>query len=390
MLLYVHVPFCKKRCLYCAFSSQAVGNGPLPDDFIPLLLEEIELWAADPLTRTAGPVTSVFFGGGTPSLLAARDIGRVLDRAAQRFNFDKDIEITLEGNPESLRDPGRIADYAAAGVNRFSMGAQSMHDADLRLLGRIHDAACVREARMALRAAPCASVNIDLMWGLPGQTTSAWLDTLRAAINLEPDHLSCYALTLEDGTPMAERQWHGACALPDEEECASMYLEGCQFMETHGLAQYEISNFAAPGCQCRHNLGYWHGLNYAGAGPAAVASMNNLRRENPSDYACWRKRVQTGSLWNSAQQISAHDRLFETVMLRLRTIEGLPMALYSAATGREFKTEHARLLAELESTGLAVTDKNRVRLTRRGLLVSNDIVARLFETMDLSLDTPCQ
>ncbi len=383
MLLYIHVPFCRSRCRYCAFHSRAIGAGAVPAAYVPALLEELAWWAQSaPSPRGGRRITSVFFGGGTPSLLEPRDIGAVIETADRLIGIERGAEITMEGNPESLRDGGRNAGYAACGVNRFSMGVQSMHDGDLRRLGRVHTAAQAADAAAALRAAGDAALSMDLMWGLPGQDTAAWLDSLRRTLDLGPDHLSCYALTLEEGTDMARTRWAGALALPDEDECARMYLEGCALMESCGIAQYEISNFAAPGRRCRHNMGYWQGLDYVGIGPAAVSTVGGRRVEHPADFDLWREQVRHGRVMDDAELLSARDRLLETVMLRLRTTDGLPLALYREACGHDFADDHAGLVPDLAAAGLLVLGPDRVRLTRRGLLVSNDIVARLFEDME--------
>ncbi len=382
MLLYIHVPFCRSRCRYCAFHSQAIGAGSVPDGYIDTLLDELACWASlIDAPRGGRRITSIFFGGGTPSLLAPRDIGTVIETADQCFGVAADAEITMEGNPESLQTRERAAGWTACGVNRFSMGVQSMHDDDLRRLGRIHTAAQVRSAVDVLRQAGDATLSMDLMWGLPGQNTHAWLDNLRQALDLGPTHLSCYALTLEEGTPMADTRWSGALALPDEDECERMYLEGCALMEDRGIVQYEISNFAARGRRCRHNMGYWHGLDYLGIGPAAVSTISGRRIEHPADTAVWRAQVRQGRIMEGAEPLSQHDRLLETVMLRLRTTDGLPLAR-CRAVGHDFAAAHATLIADLAAAGLLVSEPDRVRLTRRGLLVSNDIVARLFEEME--------
>ncbi|MDO5536108.1 MAG: radical SAM family heme chaperone HemW [Desulfovibrionaceae bacterium] len=400
MLLYIHVPYCRSKCLYCSFYSRPFAGHSVPDEYRVTLLEELRWWGrhqdllfparnvpaeeASDQKRPAA-VTSVFFGGGTPSLLSAEDVGAILDAAAGCFSLAADAEVSLEGNPESLT-PRKIRDLAHAGVNRLSMGVQSMHEEDLRMLGRIHTAAQVRTACEAAHAAGIRSFNLDLMWALPGQTTAAWLDNLRQVCELAPDHLSCYALTIEEGTPLSgmllpDRQG-GLPPLPEEDECERMYLEGAAFLESRGIRQYEISNYARDGHRCRHNLGYWHGLDYLGLGPSAVSTIGCRRLTSQPDTALWQRLVAAGAMPGTAEPLSARDRLYETVMLRLRMTDGLPLALYERMAGRGFAEDHAALLPALIENGLMTIDSERVALTRMGLLVSNDIVARLFEDMD--------
>lgn len=390
MLLYLHVPFCRQRCLYCSFYSQALGRRTVPADYVQTLIQEIRLWgmhscafqAMNDDQGGAATITSVFFGGGTPSLLDAADVAAILDTCASTFSIAQDAEITLEGNPESLRDTSKTKALARAGINRISMGVQSMHNDDLLGLGRIHTVADVRAARDAIRAAGIASLNLDLMWGLPGQREAAWIDNLRLVCELEPEHLSCYALTIEEGTVLGERARAGTLTLPDEETCGRMYAEGLSFLEDQGFCQYEISNYARTGCQCRHNLGYWHNENYLGAGPAAVSTLNGTRCTNPDDYGLWLAQVRKGQFTQDRERLSAHDQLLETVMLRLRMREGLPLALYHALSGREFLSDHEVLVSALRQDGLMTVENGFAALTGKGLLVSNDIVARLFETID--------
>ncbi|MCC8194269.1 MAG: radical SAM family heme chaperone HemW, partial [Deltaproteobacteria bacterium] len=263
MLLYIHVPFCRAKCRYCAFYSVPLPGPEALRAYTDTLLREIAFWG-DALGNV--PVESIFFGGGTPSLLPPKAVKAVLDRVRRAFTVSPKAEISMEANPESFLAIGYAHEIASLGVNRISLGVQSLDDDALSALGRPHTR---REALMAYelaRAADFSSVSLDLIWGLPGQRRRDWTRELAEAASLRPDHLSCYGLTLEEGTPMAAANADGLIALPEEQEQAAMYVEGAEYLETAGLLQYEISNFARMGFQCRHNLGYWESRDYLGLG----------------------------------------------------------------------------------------------------------------------------
>ncbi len=384
MRLYLHIPFCRGRCRYCAFYSTVLERGAIPDSFTDALLAELAWRIGDPsLTDSlAGPLESVFFGGGTPSLLSARQTERLLRAAERAFGLAADAEVTLEGNPESLQDPGKLRDLRSAGVTRLSLGVQSFDDGELRRLGRLHTAAQALRAAELARAAGFPSLSLDLMWGLPGQSTEGWLATLERACGLEPQHLSAYALTLEEGTPLAREMARNPSALPGEESLAGMYEAGCGFLAGRGFTQYEISSFARPGFRCRHNLGCWRGEDYLGIGPAAVSTLGNRRFSQTADLAVWLESAGKGSFSPAEETLDEKTKLLECVMLRLRTAEGLPLALYRSLRGRDFLEEHGELARALLSRDLLRVEDGRAALTSRGMLVSNDILARLFEALD--------
>jgi len=281
MLVYIHVPFCRRKCRYCAFHSEVMptsGSGWKLRRYTDTLFLEIAAWG-DRLGRQQ--VTSVFFGGGTPSILPARTIGHILDRIHRTFDLsDPKAEVTLEANPESLRSRLQAKEYLRAGVNRVSLGVQSLDDAMLEALGRLHSVREAVEAFSAVRGAGCANISLDLIWGLPGQSVKAWLTQLTEILRLQPDHLSCYNLTLEEGTLMSSDCEHGVIALPPERDQAAMFMQGSELLEEAGFVQYEVSNFARMGFQCRHNLGYWEGEDYIGFGPSATSTVSGRRWTN--------------------------------------------------------------------------------------------------------------
>ncbi|GAB6126801.1 radical SAM family heme chaperone HemW [Humidesulfovibrio idahonensis] len=387
--LYVHTPFCRAKCSYCAFFSEPVGPGG-PDAsalarFLAALETEMSLQAPAWADNFAlGPAPSLFFGGGTPSLLGPEGLARVFDLVRERFPLAPGAEITMEANPDSA-GPELLRTARALGVNRLSLGVQSLDDRALAALGRVHDARQAMDAFHDARAAGFDNIGLDLIFGLPGQTPESWLATLRQAVALEPEHLSCYGLTIEPGTPLAADAATLA-ALPDEDAQAEMFLRGGEFLEAEGFAQYEISNFARPGRQCRHNLACWQGRDVLGFGPAAVSTMTSAaqrpaqawRWANPASFAAWEALVLAGNVGQAGrEELSAEVRGREALMLGLRTADGLDLAAHMARTGADLRSRHPQLLEQLGQAGLVTLSPQRLRLTRAGMLVSNSIIRAL-------------
>ena len=378
MLLYIHVPFCRRKCRYCAFYSEGVGSASSS--------ERIALWADALLTdmrRSASElgrpaVETVFFGGGTPSLLPPNIMGRILDEAAAQFRLAGGAEVSMEANPDSV-PLERAKAFLAAGVNRVSLGVQALDDALLSSIGRIHDKSAALAAYRSLREAGCRNVGMDFIWGLPGETLELWEKQLEEAAQLGPDHLSCYGLTLEEGTPLYQER--ETLLLPDEDTQASMYLRCGEILEQHGYRQYEISNYARPEHACRHNLGYWLGADYLGLGPGAVSTIAGRRWSQPEDLSVWLEAVRSGRSAALIEELDSISRLEETIMLRLRMAEGLPFSLYHELTGHDFLADNVALIPALEQEGLALIEDGHLRLTRKGMLISNSIIEQCFENM---------
>ncbi|MEG2139490.1 MAG: radical SAM family heme chaperone HemW [Bilophila sp.] len=391
MLLYIHVPFCRRKCRYCAFHSEPqMGEEPAESAlrmraYMDVLMLELAQWA-DRLGKQ--PVETVFFGGGTPSLLPPRSVGTILERVRRCFKLSPGAEITLEANPESLNTRGLVRDYMRVGVNRISLGIQSLDDDMLTLLGRMHRASGAITAYRAVRDAYCPNVSVDLMWGLPGQKLRHWRQTLKEVIGLRPDHLSAYGLTLEPGTPLDSDCESGLLTLPPEREQASMYIQGAELLEEAGLMQYEVSNFARMGYQCRHNLGYWEGQDYLGLGPAATSTFAGRRWTNPPDLSLWGRQVTAKRISDDLETLDTVTRVLELMMLRLRTTRGLRIRAYKDLTGRDFMKDHKKFIHALHKNGLIRILNGYLSLTRSGMLVSNSILGNLFETAHTLLDTP--
>lgn len=389
MIVYIHVPFCRSRCNYCAFHSQTLEAGmnpaasPLMRDYVDNLLLEIAL-ASD---RLGGEnVQSVFFGGGTPSLLPPKVVDVVLNRLAKNFSLSPKAEITLEANPESFRARNAAHDFLSAGINRLSLGVQSLDDDMLRLLGRAHKAQDSINAINSAREAGFGNISIDLMWGLPGQSMRQWLQTLKDAVRLGPDHISSYCLSIEPGTRLEQDYEAGKLALPPERDQSIMFMQGAALLEASGYLHYEISNFARMGYQCRHNLGYWEGAPYLGLGPSATSTIGERRWTNPANLGAWIDRVKNGAFDGNAEILTPKTRALELVMLRLRTARGLRLKAYKDMTGRDFLKDHQKFCQAMHENGLVRIRNGYLSLTRSGMLVSNSIISNLFERMEATLD----
>lgn len=389
MIAYIHVPFCRTRCNYCAFHSQALGPGisaaasPLVRLYVDTLLQEITLAAeANPGQK----IQSLFFGGGTPSLLPPKIIEAIISRLKHSFVLSPKAEITLEANPESLRQRNILEEYLQAGINRLSIGVQSLDDATLRLLGRPHRSQDSFNAITLAREAGFANINVDLMWGLPGQGMRQWLQTLKDIVRLEPDHISSYCLSLEPGTKLEQDFEAGKLSLPPERDQSIMFMQGAALLEASSYLHYEVSNFARMGYQCRHNLGYWEGAPYLGLGPSATSTLGDRRWTNPASLSAWAEQVKAGQFGKNPEILTPKTRVLELVMLRLRTARGLRLKAYKDMTGRDFLRDHQRFIQTMHENGLARIRNGYLSLTRSGMLVSNSVISNLFERMEPTLD----
>ncbi len=381
MLLYVHVPFCRAKCHYCGFHSVVPQPGAM-ETYVDALRLEMALWS-DRLGRPI--VNTVYIGGGTPSLLPPKALTALGDGLRRAFAFAEDVEFTVEGNPESLGAMDTLQALKDVGVTRLSMGVQSVRPADLTMLGRAHTH---RQTLVALEQARLLGFNeisLDLMFGLPDTRLKQWLDVLRNAAELGPQHLSCYGLTVEPDTPLERACLERRLALPSEDEQAKMFIYGADYLEERGYLQYEISNFARLGYQSRHNLGYWEGKPYLGLGPSAVSTMGGARWTNPADLRAYATAVRERTLGDGAETLSPQDRLKEMLMLRLRTTRGLNLRGYRLLTGEALLHRHRALVEALSRKDLIRIKDGYMRLTRNGMLVSNAILTHLFAQEDAAV-----
>ncbi|RNC66296.1 MAG: radical SAM family heme chaperone HemW [Desulfuromonadales bacterium] len=374
--LYIHIPFCVRKCLYCAFTS--TDDAPLATgEYVALLMREMELRAA----ALAAPLcaTSLYLGGGTPSLLKPSLVGTIIDGAARLFSLDPSAEITLEANPGTVT-ASSLAGYRAAGVNRLSLGVQSFDDRMLARLGRVHTAREAREAFDLARRAGFDNIGIDLIHGLPGQDRDHWRDQVRAAIALFPDHVSAYGLTVEEGTPFASLEDEGALALPDEEDAAAMFEETAELLTTAGYGQYEIANFALPGRRSCHNQVYWRRGNYLGFGAGAHSFLREphpgIRWRNPDDLGAYGSSLAEGLLPEVDRTcLAVGDAMAEWLFLGLRMLDGVEEEQFRAEFGRSLAEVYGTTIEGLCTAGLLLREVGVLRLTRRGVILSNRVFA---------------
>ena len=368
LALYIHIPWCVRKCPYCDFNSHAAGPELPEDAYVDALLADLQ----QDLQHVHGrQLTSIFFGGGTPSLFSASALGRVLDGVEQQIPFENAIEITLEANPGTF-EQAKFRDYRSLGINRLSIGVQSFDAAKLKALGRIHDGdEAIRAADMA-RAAGFDNFNLDLMHGLPGQSIDDALQDLRIAIAQAPTHLSWYQLTMEPNTVF----WSQPPTLPEDDLLWDIQEAGQALLAAEGYAQYEVSAYAKPGKQARHNLNYWTFGDFLGIGAGAHAKLSTRagriqrtwKTRLPKDYLDPAKAFQAG------ERLLAADELpFEFLMNVLRLTEGAPAELFSQRTGLPLQQlEQAR--REAERQGLLQADPARLAATTKGQLFLNDLL----------------
>ncbi len=377
--VYIHIPLCVKKCAYCDFASFA-GRMGQRDRYVQAVCREIRAQAAFFGTRS---VATVFFGGGTPTLLLGDQIKTIMQTVCDCFDVLDDAEISMEGNPGTLTIENLRA-YRKAGVNRLSLGVQSMDDELLASIGRIHTAAQAQEAMRMAREAGFENINLDLMYGLPGQRAAQWEETLKKAIALDPDHLSCYSLILEEGTPLFDSVSAGTCApLPDEDEMERMDALTMRLTREAGYGQYEVSNFAKPGRQCRHNIVYWECLPYLGVGLNAHSDLDGRRFYNPERWEDYLAMAQSDELARRQEGSGEqNERMFERMMMGLRQTRGVDAARFARDFGKEIGAVWPRTMREMTGRQLMDFNKERVFLTGRGMQVMNGVLVSLMEEMD--------
>jgi oxygen-independent coproporphyrinogen-3 oxidase len=427
--LYVHIPFCTLKCSYCDFNSYAELE-ELVQPYVDALIAEMELWSQYARGR---PVPTVFFGGGTPSLLPIEKIGRILSAMRDRFALDPEAEVTLEANPGTV-DLDYLRELLALGVNRLSLGVQSFHDDELANLDRIHSAAEAEEAYRWARDAGFQNINLDLIYGLPEQPFDSalravrahrtppsgehrsdrdrtpstespqsgqdrpmerWQASLERAISLAPDHMSLYALTVEEGTKLAYDIDHGRAPEPDGDVQASMYEWSRERMAKTGYQQYEISNWARPGKECRHNLVYWRNSDWLGLGAGAHSHLGGTRFADVYSPKRYVQLVQeaaaagqpdgtdVAALLKSMRQVTYVEEprpelaRADTLIMGLRLNEGVSLAEFRRRFGAGAEAAYAETFAELTELGLLERANGRIRITNRGRLLANEVFTRL-------------
>lgn len=382
MELYLHIPYCRQKCRYCDFASYT-GQESTMSAYVDALLREADAMAVN---AKGEAIQTVFIGGGTPSTLPAELLRKLLAGLHERFNLPDGIEFTSEANPGTLT-PEWLEAAIAGGVNRISMGMQATQPDLLRTLGRIHTHADVVASVNLARQLGIDNLSVDLMFGLPGQTPEIWRESLDAALALNVEHMSCYGLIPEDGTPLKRDLDTGRLVLPDEAAERQMYDDTLHILAQHGFRQYEISNFAKPGRECQHNIGYWTRVPYIGLGASAASFLptksGGLRLTNPAsireyitmaDEQAWRRRERVSLL--------PEDARFESLMLGLRMTAGVSEADFAAMHGVTLDDYCGDILRQQEQRGLLRHEDARWALTRRGMDVQNAILVEIMEATE--------
>lgn len=363
--LYIHIPFCVRKCAYCDFLS-APGSEEAKASYTKALLREIEA-----VKTEKREVSSIFVGGGTPSALSPSLMGDIFEKIHESFSVAQDAEITIEANPGTLSKE-KLFLYKNAGINRLSLGLQSPEEAELKSLGRIHTYEEFLESFSLAREAGFQNINVDLMCALPDQTYEGWIRNLRTVAALHPEHISAYSLIIEEGTPFAKRKLN----LPDEDTEYKMYEDTAGILEEYGYEQYEISNYAKKGLVCRHNIGYWTRKEYLGLGLGAASLWGNQRFSNTSDFSAYLK--ESGSpekIRENRETLSLEDEMSEFMFLGLRMTEGVSKAEFLESFGTPIESVYGKVLDKYKNMGLLEEKEGRIFLTRAGIHVSNGVMA---------------
>lgn len=375
LAVYIHIPYCARKCAYCDFNSYEGRGEAEALRYLAALTREMELAAAQPAVAGRA-VTSVFVGGGTPTILSGDQLARIMRELRRLFSLAPDAEVTSEANPGTV-DAGKLAAMREAGFNRLSFGAQAGQDRLLKTLGRIHLASDVEEGVRLARQAGFANLNLDLMYGLPGQTLADWKETLAWSLGLGPEHVSAYSLIIEEGTPFNALHQRGLLSLPGEDEELAMDEAALAAFARAGLEAYEISNYARSGYRSRHNQVYWRNEEYLGLGAGAFGFLAGVRYWNlkrPVDYAA---AVLEGDRLPVAGSETPDEAtsMGETMMLGLRLAEGVEFEGFRRRFGRPLEEVYAGPIQRLEGLGLLVQSAGRLRLTGRGRLLGNQVFA---------------
>lgn len=374
--IYVHIPFCLRKCSYCDFFSVSGAGTSELEFYCSRLCQEI---SNCPDHYRDKPVDSIYFGGGTPSLLTPKQIGLIVETLALQFHLNREIEITMEANPATV-DQKALAEYRQAGVNRISLGVQSLNDLELAALGRIHTAAAAHQAVAAAQAAGFDNLSLDLIYGIPGQTINSWLGTLTEAVSYQPQHISLYLLQLDTEVPMAKSIALGDQVLPEEEESEEMYYEAIDYLQNRGINPYEISNLALPGYTCRHNLRYWHFGEYLGFGAGAVSRLKSRRWMNAPDVEPYLSADKVSSTRQLLlEDMNDRKQAVEAAIMGLRLTSGLHLNQFKRRFGIDFMEMHQDQIELFKQRGWLELEHGWLRLTKAGIMVSNRVLCEFVD-----------
>src|SRR5665648_796202 len=373
--LYIHVPFCVKKCDYCAFYSHSLLHSP--KDLTSVYLDGLEVEMAKRGKDAPLGVSSLFIGGGTPTALNNRDLDRFMTMLHRHFQLNPGVERTMEGNPGTITS-SKLEILRRYGINRFSLGVQSFEDRLLSAVGRLHSAKEAREAIGRLRTAGFENINLDLMFGLPGQDMANWQATIEEALSYSPEHLSLYGLMLEEGTPLYERYKEGSDLLPNDDLQAQMHEWAVERLKQAGYRNYETSNFARPGYECRHNLGYWRGEDYLGLGPGGVSCLDRVRWKNIEDVRTYQSRLlqeQDPVEEAGREALSLHECMAERMILGLRLEEGVHLTSFRNDFGADLRDIYKEVLECYKDRDVLIVRGDYLRLNEKYAFVANGILS---------------
>lgn len=373
--IYIHFPFCLKKCSYCDFYSIPGVSASIRDQYTQALLHEIDRQAA--VTCSSNPIQSIYFGGGTPSLLSSGQIARVLERVNARFQVDAGAEITLEANPATL-DRDKLVGMLEAGINRISLGVQSFNDNELQMLGRVHNSSDVFKTIDIIKSLPLKNYNIDLIYGLPGQSIEGWLGNLQQLMSCHPRHISMYLLQLDPVTPMGQEVDSKRMLLPDDDSVADMYYAGIDYLTGKGYRQYEISNLSLPGAECRHNIFYWQAESYLGLGAGAVSYGKGRRWRNLPDINAYLNCCQSQETCpiEELEHMDEQGIISDAVILGLRMTDGIDLERFSQRFGIDLASYYKEVIKLCRAQGLLEMEQGRLFLTKTGYFLSNQVLCR--------------
>ena len=365
--LYVHVPFCLKKCADCDFCSFPINSVSGKESYINALCDEIRSYKGKDIR-----VDSIFFGGGTPTILSGDEFSRIVSVIRESFVVLSDTEFTVESNPKTLKEEN-LRKYISSGVNRVSIGLQSIHENELKKLGRVHSFDDFSETYSLVRRCGIKNVSVDLMYGIPEQTIDSFKETLKTVVRLSPEHISLYGLIIEEGTFLSDTL--SEYILPGEDEECDMYYYAAKALKDCGYSHYEISNYSKPGFSCKHNLKYWRSEEYIGVGLAAYSYFDGVRYGNSRDYDKY--LVDFGDCREFSEKIDIEGEKYEYAMLSLRLREGFSLSEYEKRFGESFLVGREKILEKLSKSGLLCIDDGRIHLSEEGFYVSNSILTEL-------------
>ena len=367
MELYVHIPFCIRKCQYCDFLS-APSDKSTREAYVQALLREIRSYAG----KVSSGVTSVFIGGGTPSVLEPEWISEIMETITTVFCLTEDAEITIEANPGTVTEAG-LRSYRACGINRLSLGLQSTEQNELKILGRIHTYGDFLESYQAARRAGFDNINVDLMFAVPGQNREQWIHTLETVAELAPEHISAYSLIIEEGTPFGDKEPEN---LPDEDTEYQMYDDTMEVLGRYGYHKYEISNYARDGYECRHNVGYWRRVEYLGLGLGAASLYQGRRFSVTGDMQEYLKNSSAPEkIHRDVEILSRKDQMEEFMFLGLRMMKGVSESEFQQQFGSAMDSIYGKILEKYREEGFLQKKKEFWSLTEKGIHVSNYILA---------------